>query len=93
MNGTEGREAHVLSDLDWKDHLETRDPFTRHLVSLFEYGHLPEGPVRQTSVNCAGFMIDMVLNLEDGPELRAGLRKLVEAKDCFVRQAVHDGRS
>jgi hypothetical protein len=28
--------------------------------------------------------------LDDGPELSAGLRKLVEAKDCFVRQAVKD---
>ena len=27
----------------------------------------------------------------DGPELSAGLRKLLEAKDCFVRQALLDG--
>lgn len=26
--------------------------------------------------------------LPDGPELTAGLRKLLEAKDCFVRAAV-----
>lgn len=25
---------------------------------------------------------------EDGPELTAGLRKLLEAKDCFVRAAL-----
>jgi hypothetical protein len=27
----------------------------------------------------------MVRDLPDGPELSAGLRKLLEAKDCFVR--------
>jgi hypothetical protein len=32
-----------------------------------------------------------VLNLvNDGPELSAGLRKLLEAKDCFVRQSLDD---
>lgn len=28
--------------------------------------------------------------LDDGQELSAGLRRLLEAKDCFVRQAVID---
>lgn len=27
---------------------------------------------------------------DDGPELVAGLRKLLEAKDCFVRQSIAD---
>lgn len=27
-------------------------------------------------------------NLKDGPELTAGLRKLLEAKDCFVRASL-----
>jgi hypothetical protein len=30
----------------------------------------------------------MISELPDGPELTAGLRKLLEAKDCFVRQAL-----
>ena len=30
----------------------------------------------------------MVNALPDGPELTAGLRKLLEAKDCFVRAAL-----
>lgn len=29
-------------------------------------------------------------SVEHGPELSAGLRKLLEAKDCFVRQALLD---
>jgi hypothetical protein len=32
--------------------------------------------------------LEMVENLPDTPELTAGLRKLMEAKDCFVRTAV-----
>jgi hypothetical protein len=30
----------------------------------------------------------MIVELPDGPELTAGLRKLLEAKDCFVRAAL-----
>jgi hypothetical protein len=30
----------------------------------------------------------MVDHLPDGPELTVGLRKLLEAKDCFVRAAL-----
>jgi hypothetical protein len=30
----------------------------------------------------------MISDLPDGPELSAGLRKLLEAKDCFVRAAL-----
>lgn len=30
----------------------------------------------------------LTFTLEDGPELTAGLRKLLEAKDCFIRAAV-----
>jgi hypothetical protein len=33
----------------------------------------------------------MISTLPDGPELTAGLRKLLEAKDCFVRAAVAAG--
>jgi hypothetical protein len=33
---------------------------------------------------------DLTGLLGDGPELTAGLRKLVEAKDCMVRQALTD---
>lgn len=30
----------------------------------------------------------LILLLPDGPELTAGLRKLLEAKDCFVRASM-----
>ena len=34
---------------------------------------------------------ELVQLLGDGAELSAGLRKLLEAKDCLVRQALEDG--
>lgn len=32
--------------------------------------------------------VSIIANLPDGPELTSGLRKLLEAKDCFVRAAL-----
>lgn len=34
---------------------------------------------------CGALADDMIASCPDGPELSAGLRKLLEAKDCFVR--------
>jgi hypothetical protein len=65
-----------------------RHPGTQHFRPLFAYGHLPAGPLRDTSGMCADLAEAMVGTLPDGPELSAGLRKLLEAKDCFVRAAV-----
>jgi hypothetical protein len=70
--------------------LETRDrhPSTQHIAQFFEYEHLPEGAPQRTSAACAGLAQRMVDDLPDGPELTAGLRKLLEAKDCFVRASL-----
>jgi len=65
-----------------------RHPDTVHLIAFFDYGHLPEGPLRDISFESAAFA-DLVLTmLDDGPELAAGMRKFLEAKDCFVRAAL-----
>jgi hypothetical protein len=68
----------------WAD----RHPGTRHFRPLFAFDHLPVGQLRGTSALCAMLADDMVKRLPDGPELTAGLRKLLEAKDCFVRAAL-----
>lgn len=68
----------------WAD----RHPGTKHFQQLFAFDHLPDGPLRETSARVAGLAGIMVRNLPDGPELTAGLRKLLEAKDCFVRAAL-----
>jgi len=65
-----------------------RHPATTALLRWFAYGHLPAGPPRDTSAACAGLAERMVAKLPDSPELSAGLRHLLEAKDCFVRAAI-----
>jgi hypothetical protein len=67
---------------------DSRHPGTRHFAPLFQYTHLPAGPMRTASENCTVLAEQMVDQLPDGPELIAGLRKLLEAKDCFVRAAL-----
>ena len=58
------------------------------ILRYFSFGHLPEGPLRETSAICHDLARAMALELPPGPELSAGLRKLLEAKDCFVRAAI-----
>jgi hypothetical protein len=43
-----------------------------------------------TSRACAALADEMIHTLPAGPELTVGLRKLLEAKDCFVRAAIKD---
>ena len=62
----------------------SRHPSTTH----FTHAHLPAGPLRDVSSQLGSLARDMVAQLPDGPELTAGLRKLLEAKDCFVRAAL-----
>jgi hypothetical protein len=67
--------------------LPGRHPATQQLARWFAYDHLPEH-LRPVSACCAELANRMMADLEDGPELAAGLRKLLEAKDCFVRAAL-----
>ncbi|MFB6937597.1 hypothetical protein [Streptomyces chartreusis] len=66
---------------------EIRHVSTTHLLRYFEYEHLPEH-LQAVSKPCADLANELVNTLPDGPELTAGLRKLLEAKDCFVRAAL-----
>ena len=66
-----------------------RHPSVAHFEPMFQYGHLPQD-LRDISAASATLAAYAVNHLQDGPELAAGLRKLLEAKDCFVRQAVLD---
>ena len=53
-------------------------------IQFFEFEHLPEKlqEISKPISELAHLMEDM---LPDGPEKSAGMRKLLEAKDCFVR--------
>lgn len=66
-----------------------RHPGTEHLLSLFSWAHLPQH-LQDVSRPLGLIAHEMVMTLDDGQELTTGLRKLLEAKDCFVRQAVID---
>lgn len=67
--------------------LDDRHPSTISIARYFSYDHLPEDlqTVAAYSYHLARAMIG---ELPDGPELTAGLRRLLEAKDCFVRAAL-----
>lgn len=56
-------------------------------IRYFEYEHLPERlqTVSKPMCELAKLMEEM---LPDGPEKSAGMRKLLEAKDCFVRSVI-----
>ena len=66
----------------------TRHPSVEAVTRFFEHGHLPE-PLLTIAHHCSNLKDLMLVNIQDDdPELTAGLRKLLEAKDCFVRAAV-----
>jgi hypothetical protein len=66
----------------------SRHPGTREIAQWFGYSHLPDGAPRRMSAEVAELAEWVITELPDSPELTAGLRKLLEAKDCFVRAAV-----
>ena len=55
----------------------------------FQYGHLPEHLAKVSGSIC-DLAEKMDKDLPDCPEKTAGMRKLLEAKDCFVRTLVVD---
>lgn len=75
----------MFDPADW----ETRHPATVQLLRWFECDHLAPDLQRiaQVARNTAHFM---ATELPDGPELSAGLRKLLEAKECFMRASIGD---
>lgn len=83
-----------VMELGSREYLESlvrnRHPGTKHLIKLFAWSHLPED-LQRVSQPAGLLACEMVTVLSDGPELTTGLRKLLEAKDCFARAAL-DGR-
>ncbi len=57
------------------------------ILAYFKYEHLPER-LRDISKPFADLAIKMALQLPENAETAAGLRKLLEAKDCAVRAAL-----
>ena len=57
------------------------------IMKYFEFAHLPE-KLQDVSKPIGELAKRMDDTLPDGAEKSAGLRKLLEAKDCFVRAAL-----
>ena len=57
------------------------------VLSFFEYEHLPPvlKAISQPNAELAERMADLLSASASPAEVAAGLRKLLEAKDCFVR--------
>lgn len=70
--------------------LSSRHPGTQHLMKLLHPNPNLTGDMACISAECWALADWMLGRTSDGPELTAGLRKLLEAKDCFVRQALVD---
>lgn len=71
-----------------------RHQSVRDVLRHYEVDHLPPH-LAGVSGACARLAMQMVESLPDDPELVVGLRKLLEAKDAFVRTAVqqHNART
>ena len=76
----------------WVEDQPKRHPSVAHMLGLFEFEHLPPH-LAKVSRHFHATAYAMADTLDSGPELTAGLRKLLEAKDCMVRQAVIDART
>jgi uncharacterized protein len=64
-------------------------PATAQILQHFAFDHLPPH-LQEVSHPFHALAHDLAGKL-GGPELSAGLRKLLEAKDCMVRAAVTAG--
>lgn len=72
--------------------LSHRHEATRHLMQWLEPNPRLDGIALDVSAVTWRAAIELAALLRDGPELSAGLRKLREAKDCLVLQALDDIR-
>lgn len=58
-----------------------------HILQFFSYLHLPKH-LQEVSAGFYALADEMDCTLPDCAEKSAGLRKLLEAKDCMVRAAI-----
>ena len=61
-------------------------------IKYFEFAHLP-AHLQAVSKPIGELAQRLEAELPDGPEKSAGMRKLLEAKDCFVRAALDAPKS
>lgn len=64
------------------------DPEVVEIAQYFDTNHLTHAESRQASMACSRVAQEMIMRLPHNDEMKTGLRKLLEAKDCFVRAAL-----
>ena len=62
-------------------------PATLQVLKYFTYAHLPPA-LQDISMRFHDLAWSLAQDLPESPEVTVGLRKLLEAKDCFVRAAL-----
>lgn len=77
----EAVELGVVKAMDQETHMH---PAVKSVLQFFKYDHLPEH-LQEPSKACTDLAEEMAADLPQNAELTVGLRKLLEAKDCFVR--------
>lgn len=74
--------------IDYDEIIPGRHPSSIHMIKVLAPNpNLPQH-LFIISNSCFEMGLDLFQMLPDSPELTAGLRKLLEAKDCFVRAAL-----
>jgi hypothetical protein len=58
------------------------------IMDFFKYEHLPKGQLREVSKYICQLAHELDREIPDSAEKTAGLRKLLEAKDCLVRSCL-----
>lgn len=58
------------------------------IMRYFDYTHLRQGPLRDTSARFHALADELEQSLPAGPEKSTALRKLLESKDAAVRAAL-----
>lgn len=78
-----------MGDLAHIERVEKMLPHQR-VMQFFEYEHLPPH-LREVSAACKRLADQMCEDVPHNAEHTVGLRKLLEAKDCFVRAVLFQG--
>lgn len=58
---------------------------SEQILKFFNFGHLPEGKLKETSMIFNKLAIEIIERIPRSPERTLALRKLLESKDCVVR--------
>lgn len=81
----------LVPEVYFKTHpFKDRHPSSIHMLKVLAPNPNLNGTPRSISDSCFELAWDMFEQLPDGPELTAGLRKLLEAKDAFVRASLDE---